>query len=173
MTLFVVDIDGTLANAHHRRHLIEQEKPDWVAFQDPALLALDTPQPHAREVLDQIRARLHDVCFLTGRNERLRPLTEAWLAEHMGWRKEYEPLFMRGPEFHNTAASVYKQEQLDNVFDHFGVSSHWVTPVFFFEDDRFVARMYRKYGIVFKAPECWENLNLFGDTNEEEPIWNF
>jgi phosphoglycolate phosphatase-like HAD superfamily hydrolase len=75
--LAVFDLDGTLADSSHRQHLLERRPRDWNAFfaaapQDPPLsegvaLALSS-------------ARECEVVYLTGRPERCRRDTVAWLA---------------------------------------------------------------------------------------------
>lgn len=169
MTLFVVDVDGTLADFTHRLPLVACADPDWETFMSDENLAKDTPQPHARSVLNKLRSHGHMVCFLTGRRVSSRAATEAWLKEHMDWRgPNAEPVFMRGASLANTPASVYKRQQLDHVLAHFGLS--WSHTLIFFDDDPFVARMYRELGMVCKAPECWEYWD-FGLTDEQEPLW--
>lgn len=74
--LAVFDLDGTLADSSHRQHHLERSPRDWNAFfaaapQDPPLaegvrLALES-------------ARECEVVYLTGRPERCRRDTEAWL----------------------------------------------------------------------------------------------
>ncbi|MFJ8821190.1 hypothetical protein ACIREE_05345 [Streptomyces sp. NPDC102467] len=75
--LAVFDLDGTLADTAHRQRFLERRPRDWNGFfaaapQDPPLaegvaLALDS-------------ARECEVVYLTGRPERCRADTEAWLA---------------------------------------------------------------------------------------------
>ncbi|WP_413760047.1 hypothetical protein [Streptomyces sp. MMBL 11-3] len=75
--LAVFDLDGTLADSAHRQRFLERRPKDWDAFfaaapQDPPLaegvaLALE----YAREC---------EVLYLTGRPERCREDTAAWIA---------------------------------------------------------------------------------------------
>lgn len=75
--LAVFDLDGTLADSAHRQRFLERRPRDWDAFfaaapQDPPLaegVALATES-----------ARECDVVYLTGRPERCRRDTVAWLA---------------------------------------------------------------------------------------------
>jgi hypothetical protein len=75
----VFDIDGVLADATHREHFVERRPKDWDAFfagvGDDALLE------RGRERLNSL-AREHEVVLLSGRPERTRADTEAWLARH-------------------------------------------------------------------------------------------
>ncbi|MDQ0772631.1 hypothetical protein QF026_001097 [Streptomyces aurantiacus] len=75
--LAVFDLDGTLADSAHRQRFLERKPRDWDAFfaaapYDPPLaegvaLALE----HAQEC---------EILYLTGRPERCRGDTEAWIA---------------------------------------------------------------------------------------------
>ena len=75
----VFDLDGTLADTRHRLHHLERRPKDWDAFfaaapRDPVL---DTGVALLRE-----SARDCDVVYLSGRPERCRADTTAWLAAH-------------------------------------------------------------------------------------------
>jgi uncharacterized HAD superfamily protein len=72
----VIDIDGVVADVRHRLHLVERRPKDWDAFFDAA----DADRPLAEGIA--VVARLskdHEVVYLTGRPERLRGATLAWL----------------------------------------------------------------------------------------------
>ena len=89
----VLDIDGTVADARHRLHLIgdgaasadktdsddRTEHEQWVRFFDAAVD--DPPLPEGVAKARQL-AEVHDIVWLTGRPERLRAVTERWLAQH-------------------------------------------------------------------------------------------
>ncbi|GAA2960122.1 hypothetical protein [Streptomyces enissocaesilis] len=75
--LAVFDLDGTLADTAHRQHFLERRPRDWNAFFGAA--PHDPPLPEGvRMVLDS--ARECEVAYLTGRPERCRRDTLAWLA---------------------------------------------------------------------------------------------
>jgi len=77
--LAVFDLDGTLADVRHRLHHLERSPKDWDAFfrdarRDPPLatgvaLALESAEDC-------------EVAYVSGRPERCRADTLAWLAEH-------------------------------------------------------------------------------------------
>lgn len=75
----VVDIDGVVADVRHRVGHLETRPPDWGAFFSEA--DLDPPLPtgvaRVRELLDAG----HEIIWLTGRPEWLRPITRRWLAD--------------------------------------------------------------------------------------------
>lgn len=77
--LAVFDLDGTLAETGHRQHFLERQPRDWKGFfaasdQDPPLVE------GLRLVLES--AATCEVVYLTGRPERCRRSTLAWLARH-------------------------------------------------------------------------------------------
>lgn len=77
--LAVVDIDGVVADVRHRLRYVERNPKDWDAF----FAAAEHDQPHPEGVaVVQRLAQDHDVVFLTGRPERLRAGTRAWLRRH-------------------------------------------------------------------------------------------
>jgi hypothetical protein len=76
--LAVFDIDGVVADVRHRLHFLDSRPKDWSGFF--AAAGADTPLAEgvalAREAL-----RTYDLAWLTGRPERLRAVTERWLAD--------------------------------------------------------------------------------------------
>ncbi|MFI0235970.1 hypothetical protein [Streptomyces sp. NPDC016845] len=75
--LAVFDLDGTLADTAHRQRFLERRPREWDAF----FAAAPADPPLARGVamvLDS--ARECEIVYLTGRPERCRADTEAWLA---------------------------------------------------------------------------------------------
>ena len=82
--MFVVfDLDGTLANTDHRKHLVSREngnKPNWRAFY--AACDLDPPHWHTINTLWALFQDGHRIEIWTGRSDEVRDKTEAWLAKH-------------------------------------------------------------------------------------------
>ncbi|MET9494710.1 haloacid dehalogenase-like hydrolase [Streptomyces sp. NPDC006552] len=75
--LAVFDLDGTLADTAHRQRFLERAPRDWDGF----FAAAPHDPPLARGVeLARESARECEVVYLTGRPERCRADTEAWLA---------------------------------------------------------------------------------------------
>ncbi len=74
-----VDIDGVLADVRHRLRFVASPPKDWDAFfaaaVDDGLLA------EGAAVVHQLQVE-HEVVYLTGRPERCRHDTVAWLARH-------------------------------------------------------------------------------------------
>jgi hypothetical protein len=79
--LAVFDIDGTVADARHRLHLIAEtdQHENWVRFFDAAVD--DPPLPEGVARAHEFAER-YDIVWLTARPERIRPMTEQWLADH-------------------------------------------------------------------------------------------
>lgn len=80
MMTVVTDLDGTLADIRHRLHFIESKPKRWDEFFDACVD--DAPIPENIRVVQALRNIGHQVVVLTGRNERVREQTEAWLSEH-------------------------------------------------------------------------------------------
>ena len=74
--LAVFDLDGVLADVQHRLHHIEGRRKDWAAFFDAAVR---DPVLEAGASLVREAARDCEVAYLTGRPERCRADTIAWL----------------------------------------------------------------------------------------------
>lgn len=169
--MYIFDIDSTIANNDHRAHFL-QPAPDgkihqhqWDAFLDPELVALDTPIPGALAFVQQLQARHVYYAFLTGRNDGLRKVTAAWLRKHgfvlngMVYR-----LLMR-PQGEISTASSFKERHALDLYDRHGPNA-----LTFFDDDVHVLPMLAKYGVAFKAPECWDVL-VHPQPTEVEPTW--
>ncbi|MFJ4923333.1 hypothetical protein [Streptomyces sp. NPDC088725] len=77
--LAVFDLDGTLAETSHRQHFLERTPRDWNAFFRAAVH--DTPLAEGIR-LAVVAAEECEVVYLTGRPERCRRDTEAWLSTH-------------------------------------------------------------------------------------------
>ena len=102
--MIVIDIDGVLADASHRQHLL-QGRPNWQAFFDAA--ADDQPIDQGRTALIS-SLNTDEVTLLTGRPERLRELTVDWLERH---NFPNTAILMRSDRDHRKAA-IFKEEAL-------------------------------------------------------------
>jgi hypothetical protein len=77
-SVVVFDIDGTVADCRHRQHYAVADPPQWDAFF--AGSNVDMPLPQGVALARQYAA--HDnLAWLTGRFERYRDLTTAWLRD--------------------------------------------------------------------------------------------
>ncbi|MFD5032338.1 hypothetical protein ACFWM0_18260 [Streptomyces sp. NPDC058405] len=77
--LAVFDLDGTLAETGHRQHFLERKPRDWNGFFGAA--GQDTPLAKGVRLAAEA-ARECEVVYLTGRPERCRVDTLAWLTAH-------------------------------------------------------------------------------------------
>src|SRR3954453_14131912 len=75
----VIDLDGVVADVRHRLHHLDAKPLDWDAFL--AAIPDDPVLAEGRAVLVRL-APDHEVVYLTGRPERTRAATEAWLRRH-------------------------------------------------------------------------------------------
>ncbi|CAN5148492.1 hypothetical protein BH20ACT5_BH20ACT5_08660 [soil metagenome] len=98
--LVVFDIDGVVADVTHRLHFLEARPKRWEDFF--AAAAVDPPLAEGLNLVAELGGR-HDLCWLTGRPERNRALTEAWLAAH---DLPTGPLLMRADRDHRPARAA-------------------------------------------------------------------
>lgn len=102
----VFDVDGVLADVRHRLPHVQRRPKDWPAFF--AAMGEDGPlDVGIRLAHDQV-AQGHEVVYLTGRNERHRATTEAWMRRH---GLPEGRLVMR-PEHDRRPARLFKPEAL-------------------------------------------------------------
>lgn len=107
----VFDIDGVVADVRHRVPHLHQPTPDWEAFFGAA--EGDLPLAEGVELVAEYSTD-HALVWLTGRPERIRGLTTAWLARH---RLPHEHLVMR-PDGDDRPASVLKARRLAQLALH-------------------------------------------------------
>ena len=127
------DIDGVLADADHRRHLVRGAKR-WAEFF--ALAHADPPILGGLTVLDLLDDDLV-VILVTSRPESIHDQTVAWLREY-GVR--WDLLVMRSRRDHGPAPDIKElavAELRDAGFD----------PVLAIDDDERVVRMYLSHDI--------------------------
>ena len=77
----ICDLDGTLCNIEHRRHLVEGEKKNWKLFFDE--MHKDTANAWCVLLLAAMRSRpATEIVFVTGRPDSHKGMTEEWLSRH-------------------------------------------------------------------------------------------
>ncbi|SHG63095.1 phosphatase domain-containing protein [Streptoalloteichus hindustanus] len=106
-SLAVLDIDGVVADARHRLHLLagEPRHVDWVRFFHAAARDPLLAEGHA---LAHRLAVDHEIVWLTGRPDYVRDLTTRWLAKH---DLPSGPLLMQ-PEADHRPARLVKLDHL-------------------------------------------------------------
>lgn len=76
------DIDGVLANDTHRVDHALATPRRWSQYFAPSALAADGVWEQGRELLNQHASEGWLICYMTGRREDLRWVTQAWLSRH-------------------------------------------------------------------------------------------
>lgn len=93
-TLWLFDLDETLFNNEHRKHLVKNGVPDWDAFHAYDQLIKDTPMPWTEGLWVDGKFRYGPHGFLTARDHRSAEATQWSITTHrfagdkplmMGW----------------------------------------------------------------------------------------
>ena len=134
----VLDIDGTLANGEHRLHLIQSDPKNWDAYFDACYG--DEPIAHMQQIVEALEAKFVTV-FVSGRAERCRGATEAWLRQHKFYSGRYTfRLYMR-PDGDHRNDDVLKIELLGQL------RAEGFEPIMAFDDRNRVVKAWREAGI--------------------------
>lgn len=80
MAFYVFDLDGTLANCEHRKHLIDGTDDGWRAFFAACLN--DKPIQHVIDLLKTLAAAGHRIEIWSGRSDEVIIETKLWLVRH-------------------------------------------------------------------------------------------
>jgi len=141
---YLFDIDGTVADLRHRLHHIKIAPKNWNAFF--AEVKNDAPIEHMRTLIyhlvegqsgamDEHKTR---IVFMSGRMERCRADTEAWLVKHHF--PAHAALYMRA-EGDYRSDDIVKAELLQRVI------ADGFKPRMAFDDRDRVVKMWRDNGI--------------------------
>lgn len=145
--IYLVDIDGTVADLSHRLHFIEGETQDWDAFYDAC--DKDTPIQSVIDVINALDEAGHIVLFVSGRNEVVRGKTNTWLEDHMGFYPGH--IYMRS-ENDRREDTVVKSDLYDKITREWFGERNKVVGVF--DDRASVVKMWREKGLkVFHVAE--------------------
>lgn len=140
-SVVIFDIDGTLADAEHRRHHLDKSPKDWDSF----FAECPNDQP-IRPVLDLLHMLfpVKQVVFFTGRSDMHRAETVAWLSQHTGICSSVveDRLWMRveGDRRHD---HVVKGHMLDCLLSEFRLEDIWGV----FDDRHSVCQMWVERGL--------------------------
>lgn len=185
-TVWIVDIDKTIANNEHRVHLLRKTcvscdtivtssrcpncqcdisttpTNSWKAFQDPNLLRLDEPRLDAQEVIHKaMRIGVH-VHYITGRQPNARTVTQEWLTDHFGFDNTKNKLLLRDidsysqPKEKHVSAKLHKEAKFLQLKEMCGYTDNDIFS--WFDDDRPVLNYMSKYGLIYYAPDCWQTM---------------
>ena len=135
----IFDIDGTLMDIEHRRHFVNGENTDWKSFQDPAVMANDTPNMPVVGIAQMMNSTVaNSVIMVSARNERHREVTMKQL-ESVGLGNCF--LFLRGDDDYRSD-EVFKKDVLDELI------KNDLKPDLVFDDRNSVVDMWRRNGIA-------------------------
>lgn len=108
----IVDIDGTLADCHHRQRHINKSPRDWTKFLSPELVCKDKLiEPIARLVNSLVVS--HTILYASGRPDTLRETTIDWLSTHDLWFPPFQLYMRRGGD--KRPDVVVKREILNEI----------------------------------------------------------
>ena len=132
----IFDMDGTLMNIEHRRHVVSGEKKDWQAFKDATIK--DTPFDNIVSLAVMLQMDGNRIIICTGRNE-----TEEWITEKQLEASgiKYDALLMR-PNDDYDPDDVLKQRMLNEL------RKVGYNPQMVFDDRNSVVAMWRANGLT-------------------------
>ena len=138
----IMDIDGTLADASHRLHLLpskrrDESKPPSEAWREFYLASEHDGVIEEIRILNNKLAEEYPVFLCTGRSDTDKALTLKWLRRHdIRWNG----IYMRKSGDHRPD-TVVKKEMLDQI------RSNGFEPLFAVEDRAGVTKMWRDNGV--------------------------
>lgn len=135
MRTVVVDLDDTLFNAGHRKHLVDVKdgKPDFKAFNE--MSKHDTPNDEVVEKVLKWQDQGNEVVIFSGRTDNMKPDTEKQL-KNLGIKPS--AIYMRSEE-DRTPSSKLKEKWLEELKDRDIVAA--------IDDHDGNIRMFRRHGI--------------------------
>ena len=134
--IFIFDLDGTLANAEHRVHLIQNHPKQWDEFYNQS--KFDAPIVETIYTLQALYRAGNNIWIWTGRSSQVRDITEEWLMKNS---ISYDQLLMRQETDHRPDFKV-KQECLSKI-----PKEDFKRLIGVFEDRNQVVNMWRQFGI--------------------------
>lgn len=135
--IVLFDVDGTLANIDHRRHILEEDPHNWKDFF--AVMGDDVPN---QEIVDLYKllwsSDQYECVIVSGRPEQYRHLTEQWFI----WNNiPFDRLIMR-MEKDQRPDHVIKEE----IFN--ALCEEGKTIAFVVDDRQSVVDMWRRNGLL-------------------------
>ena len=132
---YIVDIDGTVADASHRIHHIKKKPKDWNSFFAECIN--DAPIPHMHKLVSLLQVT--GVIWVSGRPERTKIDTLEWLYKH-SFIHGPDPLYMRADGDYRDD-DIIKYELLQKLKE-----DGW-NPLMAFDDRDRIVKMWRANGI--------------------------
>ena len=136
----IFDVDGTIADVEHRRHLVNGDKgfkPDWDAFRKAT--EDDTPVQWVCDIAKRYIAQGDEVAFFSARNESEREITEKQISQWIG--DGHKGVFLR-PNGDYTPDDEFKSALADKFIDMGGKID------LIFDDRQKVVDMWRDKGFT-------------------------
>ena len=141
MAVIVFDVDGTLMNVNHRRHFVEGNPKDWLAFREQ--MPYDTPNEDVCTVARALTEFGNRIIIASGRMEYDRKITETQLG-FAGSR--WEAMYMRKSEDQFMPDDKVKEGFLPLM------RADGYRPTMVFDDRQKVVDMWRSHGLrVFQV----------------------
>lgn len=140
--LVIVDLDGTLSDPEHRRHLVEGPKKDWKQFLDLAIE--DDAKPFTVSAVKALKAQGFEIQILSGRHRKYLNDSVEWLVDH-------------GIPFDHID---FPREGKKSYIEDYVLKSEWLDSKGYIYEDRIacciddrdqVVNMWRDRGLV-----CWQ-----------------
>lgn len=135
----IVDIDGTLANIDHRRHLVSGENNHWNEFFQR--MTLDTPNKWCSDLIDLYHSGRVEILLVTGRPSNFGEQTSRWLKHYV---IPYSELFMRQEGDYRPDQEIKKEIYKTKIEPFYEV-------LFVVDDRAKVVKMWRELGLVTLA----------------------
>lgn len=146
----IFDIDGTLADNEHRVHHVRAPAKNWDAYE--AEMPKDTIVGPIRELLWILTERGDKIIITTGRQEKNRPETEAWLAMH---GVNYDKLYMRGTD-------DLRADRLIKVDMLSAMREEGFEPWLAIDDRPSIIKVWREHGITALQCRDWNEFDRHG-----------
>ena len=135
----IFDLDGTLSDCDWRRGHVDGTlgKPDWNAFHQASVM--DAPREGIVTIAKALDVLLLPIIIMTGRNERYRVQTVAWLKAA---GVHHDQLLMRGDTDFRPDTEL-KAEMLSRMYQRYKGD-----PFLVFDDRAAVVKMWRAKGLT-------------------------
>lgn len=138
----VCDLDGTLANVDHRRHLVSGKKRDYEAFH--GLLHLDPANEWCLAILETFYRNGYEVVLVSARPKKYEPQTLKWLEKNCA---KYSQLNLLRPDNDSTPDQELKRAWLKR----YGPENI----LFVIDDRQKVVDMWREEGLTCLQCAAW------------------
>ena len=160
MLYIICDLDGTIIDTKKRMDEVEKKygidnwpKEAIEEFCLPNKIMSDKTIQKGVNIISKLISRFNPIVyFVTGRSEMAREHTLAWLNQNL-WKISNDQLLMRGNNEPDQKPEKIKENHLKSL----NINNHMVL---FFDDDPNCIATYSKYGLSFKAPDCWDYMYI-------------